>query len=168
MQYKILDPCCATRAMWFNKNDDRCLFADQRQGRMVVRHHRPKSDKGAIRNRNDKVVDPVYVHDFRQMPYPDNSFYHVVFDPPHIRNISMKSQIGFAYGSLDKETWQEDIKKGFAECFRVLKPNGTLIFKWNEVDIPLRRILKLTDYTAMYGHRTGKKMLTHWVAFIKD
>ena len=167
INYNILDPCCGGRMMWFNKKDTRCLFADQRQGRMVVRQHRPKSDKGSIRNRKDKVVNPDYIHDFRQMPFEDNTFYHVVFDPPHIRNISIKSQLGFSYGSLSKESWREDLKKGFSECFRVLKNNGTLVFKWNEVDIPLRKILELTDYKPLYGHKTGKKMLTHWVCFIK-
>jgi len=91
-----------------------------------------------------------------------------VFDPPHVRNISMRSVTGFSYGSLDKETWQDDLSKGFAECFRVLKPNGTLIFKWNEVDIPLKDVLSLTDHKPLYGHKSGKKANTHWVAFIKE
>ena len=37
------------------------------------------------------------------------------------------------------------IRQGFKECFRVLKPNGTLIFKWNEVQFPVKDVLKLTD-----------------------
>jgi hypothetical protein len=56
---------------------------------------------------------------------------------------------------------------GFSECFRVLKPFGTLIFKWNEVDIPLRQVLALTDHKPLYGHRSGKAAKTHWVAFMK-
>ena len=79
----------------------------------------------------------------------------------------MKSVTGFSYGSLDRDTWREDTAKGFAECFRVLKTNGTLIFKWNEVDIPLKEILTLTNEKPLYGHRSGKKSNTHWVAFIK-
>jgi SAM-dependent methyltransferase len=80
----------------------------------------------------------------------------------------MKSVTGFSYGSLNKETWQDDLRLGFAECFRVLKPNGTLIFKWNEVDIPLREVLALTPEKPLYGHRSGKKANTHWVAFVKS
>ena len=71
------------------------------------------------------------------------------------------------YGRLDG-SWKDDIKAGFSECFRVLKPGGTLIFKWNEYDIPLKQVLKLTDYKPMYGHRSGKQQKTHWVAFIKS
>ena len=148
--------------MWFDKDDPRCHFADQRKDRMKISHF-PKA-----KGRSDKVVDPSEIHDFRKMKYPDNTFYHVVFDPPHVRNLSEKSVSGFCYGSLNKETWQEDLKKGFSECFRVLKPNGTLIFKWSEVDIPLKEILKLTDYKPLYGHRSGRKAQTHWVAFIKE
>ena len=145
--------------MWFDKTDDRCLFADCRSEDLDVSH--------CTTNPGKKSVRPDQMHDFRDMPYDDDSFYHVVFDPPHVRNISMKSVTGFSYGSLDKNTWRDDIRAGFAECFRVLKPHGTLILKWNEVDIQLREVLALTDQKPVYGHRSGKAAKTHWVAFIK-
>lgn len=59
------------------------------------------------------------------------------------------------------------LRLGFAECFRVLKPEGTLIFKWNEIEVPLREILALTPVQPLYGHRTGKQAKTHWCAFLK-
>ncbi len=145
--------------MWFDKQDGRCLFADCRDDVLDVSH--------CTTNPGKKEVRPDQLHDFREMPYDDESFHHVVFDPPHVRNISMKSVTGFSYGSLDKEAWQDDLRLGFAECFRVLKQNGTLIFKWNEVDIPLREVLALTPEKPLYGHRSGKKANTHWVAFVK-
>ncbi len=148
--------------MWFDKTDDRCLFADCRSGEMQIDHLPSQS------RRSPKKVRPDKIHDFRAMPYEDEAFAHVVFDPPHVRNLSMKSVTGFSYGSLDKETWQDDLRLGFAECFRVLKQNGTLIFKWNEVDIPLREILALTPEKPLYGHKSGKKAQTHWVAFLKN
>lgn len=157
----VLDACCGGRMMWFDKQDDRCLFADQRRETMSINHFPSQ------KNRSAKVVNPEQIHDFKNMPYKDESFHHVVFDPPHVRNISMKSVTGFSYGSLNKETWQDDLRLGFAECFRVLKQSGTLIFKWNEVDIPLREVLALTTEKPLYGHRSGKKANTHWVAFIK-
>ena len=64
-------------------------------------------------------------------------------------------------------SWQTDIAQGFSECFRVLKTNGTLIFKWNEVSIPLKEILCLADQKPVLGHPSGKRMGTHWVLFIK-
>ena len=54
------------------------------------------------------------------------------------------------------------------EIKRVLKPNGILIFKWNETDIPVSKILELTDRKAVFGHISGKRSNTHWICFIKD
>lgn len=156
---QVLDPCCGCKMMWFDKNDPRCFFADQRQGNLDVSH--------CTKNVGKKIVSPDVIHDFRNMDFKDESFWHIVFDPPHVKNISLSSVIGFSYGSLDKDTWRDDLRKGFSECFRVLKTNGTLIFKWNEIQIPLNEVLSLTKYKPLYGHRSGKKALTHWVAFIK-
>jgi len=158
----VLDACCATRSFWFNKKDKRAIYCDRRKGTRVVDVGTP-----GTKGKNPLVVDPDIIHDFRNMPFPDNSFYHVVFDPPHFYKGAGKTGIiAFYYGLLD-ETWKDDIKKGLSECFRVLKPNGTLIFKWCEVEIPLKYVLELTDHKPLYGHRTGKKAKTHWVAFIK-
>ena len=156
---KVLDVCCGCKMMWFDKKDSRAIFADKRKGNLDVSH--------CTNNPGKKNIDPDLIHDFRKMDFEDESFWHIVFDPPHVKNISFKSVTGFSYGSLDKNTWREDLKKGFAECFRVLKKNGTLIFKWNEVQIPLKEVLSLTEYKPLYGHRSGKSAKTHWVAFIK-
>ena len=159
MSEPVLDACCGGRMMWFDKQDKRAVFADCREGELDVSHCKT--------NPGRKAVYPDVIHDFRKMNFPDNSFWHVVFDPPHVRGISMKSVTGFSYGSLDKETWKQDLEAGFKECFRVLKPHGTLIFKWNEVDIPLKEVLCLTPEKPLYGHRSGKASKTHWVSFIK-
>jgi SAM-dependent methyltransferase len=72
------------------------------------------------------------------------------------------------YGVLDRTTWQADLRKGFAECFRVLKPSGVLVFKWNEHDIPLKEVLALTPHRPLFGHPSGKASKTHWVAFMSE
>ncbi len=51
--------------------------------------------------------------------------------------------------------------------FRVLRPDGVLIFKWCEVEIPLESVLALTPERPLFGHRSGVKAATHWVAFVK-
>ena len=152
----ILDPASSMRSFYFNKKDDRVLFGDIR----VKETH-------LLTNGQTIHIEPDEVMDFRSIPYPDQSFQCVIFDPPHMLNLSEKSWMRKKYGVLDKETWQDDLTKGFAECFRVLKDEGTLIFKWNEVSIPLKDILILTPYKPVLGHPSGKRMGTHWVSFIK-
>ena len=152
----ILDPASSMRSFYFDKKDDRVVFGDIRE-----------KETHLLTNNQTIHIEPDEVMDFRAIPYPDETYQCVVFDPPHLLNLSEKSWMRKKYGVLDKETWQDDLTKGFAECFRVLKTNGTLIFKWNETSIPLKNILKLTDQKPVLGHPSGKRMGTHWVLFIK-
>lgn len=68
---------------------------------------------------------------------------------------------------FNEENWREDLRAGFSECFRVLKPDGVLVFKWHEFNIPLKEILKLTPIQPLFGHKSGKAQLTHWLCFMK-
>lgn len=97
------------------------------------------------------------------MIYADNYFDLVVFDPPHLLRAGQKSWIAQKYGVLPK-TWKEDIAAGFRECFRVLRPFGTLIFKWNEEQIPFNDVIKLAPELPLFGDKRGK---TRWVVFCK-
>ena len=155
---KILDVCCGARGMWFNKHDERCLYLDKRSG---IHENDYPSGKKRIE------IIPDEIGDFTDIKQPDNSFHLVVFDPPHIARESPPGEIRKRYGDL-RGDWKTMLKSGFSECFRVLKPNGVLIFKWNEMEIPLKEILKLTDEKPLFGHRTTRNLKTHWVCFIKD
>jgi hypothetical protein len=152
----ILDPASSMRSFYFDKTDDRVVFGDIRE-----------DETHLLTNGQTIRIKPDYVMDFRELPFGDNSFQCVVFDPPHLFNLSEKSWMRKKYGVLDKETWQDDIRRGFAEGFRVLKTNGTLIFKWNETSVPLKEILSLTEHKPVLGHPSGKRMGTHWVLFVK-
>jgi hypothetical protein len=152
----ILDPASSMRSFYFDKKDERVLFGDIR----VKETH-------LLTNGQTIHIEPDEVMDFRNIPYPNESFQCVIFDPPHMLKLSEKSWMRKKYGVLDEGTWQYDISKGFSECFRVLKNNGTLIFKWNEVCIPLKYILTLTSHKPVLGHPSGKRMGTHWVLFMK-
>ena len=159
MKKDVLDVCCGTKAMWFNKEDERALYLDKRRETHIDTY--PCGTK-------TNVINPDLIGDFTNIKQPDNSFWHVVFDPPHVEiSKPNNSQIIKKYGSLQGD-WRSMISKGFKECFRVLKPNGTLVFKWNEVKFPIKEVLKLTDEQPLYGHKSGKKMQTHWVCFIKE
>ena len=149
----ILDVCCGGKMFYFDKQDPRVLFCD-------IRKIKTKLCDG-----RDFEVYPEIQCDFTNLPFEDNSFYQVVFDPPHLQGNS-KGYQKIKYGFLDSD-WKEIITKGFKECFRVLKPNGTLIFKWNETDIKVSEILKLTPELPVFGHKSGKASKTHWICFFK-
>ena len=153
----ILDPASSMRSFYFNKTDARVIFGDIRE-----------DETHLLTNNQTIKIKPDQVMDFRSIPYEDASFQCVVFDPPHMLRLSEKSWMRKKYGVLDSQTWREDITQGFKECFRVLKPYGTLIFKWNEVSIPLKDILALTNEKPVLGHPSGKRMGTHWVLFMKS
>lgn len=161
MTATVLDPCCGGRMMWFDRQDQRCLFGDLRQESILV----------TDRTHRDDGMRAVHIHpdarfDFRDMPFPDESFYHVVFDPPHLVRAGRRSWMAAKYGKLGAD-WREDLRKGFAECFRVLRPHGTLNFKWNEVQIPVHEILACTEQQPLYGYRSGRLNKTHWITFMK-
>lgn len=151
----ILDVCCGSRMFYFNKQDDRVLFCDKRKENHIL------CDGRALE------ITPDIQCDFTNLPFLDESFYQVSFDPPHLIKVGQESWLAKKYGRLNKSTWQDDLRKGFAECFRVLKQNGTLIFKWNETQIPVKEILALTEYKPVLGHISGKRSNTHWICFMK-
>lgn len=156
MDKKVLDVCCGPKGMWFDKNDERALYLDRRCEEHI--NHYESGTKSL-------VISPDIIGDFTDIKLPDESFWHIVFDPPHIKRNAL-GEITKRYGNLGGD-WKEMISKGFDECFRVLKPNGTLVFKWCEVQFPVKDILQLTDKKPLYGHKSGKKMQTHWICFIK-
>jgi 23S rRNA G2069 N7-methylase RlmK/C1962 C5-methylase RlmI len=149
---KILDPCCGSRMFWYQKNNSNVVFMDNRQLDTTLCDGRKL------------IISPDIIADFRNIPFEDNTFYLVVFDPPHLIKAGINSWLGLKYGILS-DTWQKDIKKGFDECMRVLRPNGVLIFKWNEEQIKLKDILKVIDYQPLFGDKRSK---THWLTFMKD
>lgn len=152
---KILDACCGSRMFWFDKSNEDVLFMDIRMEDHVLCDGR------------DLKISPDVVADFRAMPFYNDSFRLVIFDPPHIENLGPESWMGKKYGRLTAD-WKEDLKKGFEECFRVLEPFGILIFKWNEDRIKVSEILKLTHRKPLIGHKSGKQQKTHWITFIKN
>lgn len=131
----VLDPACGGRMFWFDKSDSRVLFGDVRD------------ESWELCDGRRFEVKPDMLMDYRDLPFPDETFRMVV---------------------LDQETWKNDLKTMFSECFRVLQPCGTLIFKWNETQIPVSQILKLTDHKPLFGNKQPNRTGTHWIVFIKE
>jgi len=152
----ILDACCGGRMFWFNKKHPNTLYIDKR-----------REEKGICKERPNFEVKPDKIMDFRALKFPDKSFKLVVWDPPHLIRAGENSIMGRKFGILNKETWAQDLKKGFEECFRVLENHGILIFKWNECSIKTKEVLSLFHTEPLFGHPTGSKSKTKWLCFMK-
>ncbi len=154
----ILDVCCGGRMFYFNKRDPRVVFCDIRR------------EKTTLCDGRVFEVTPDVQCDFTNIPFPNSSFRMVVFDPPHLLLNAKSKPTGYQhikYGSLNS-SWKDTLASGFRECFRVLEPNGILIFKWSDIDIKVSEILKLTPEQPVFGNRCGKANKTHWICFVKS
>ena len=139
---------------WFDKDNQHVVFADKR------------SESHILCDGRVLEIKPDVIMDFTQMPFNNDTFYLVVFDPPHLSRLGKNSWLAKKYGRLFPD-WELEIKAGFNECFRVLKPNGTLIFKWNTREIKLERLLKVIDKSPLFGHTSRKNGETIWMTFMK-
>ena len=155
---RVLDVCCGSRMFWFDKQNKDVLFVDKRKEVLTAK------DREKIRTIE---INPDIIADFTELPFNDNSFNMVVFDPPHLKTLGETSWMAKKYGKLPNN-WKEVISKGFDECMRVLKPNGTLIFKWNESEIKSSEVLEIIPYKPLFGHTTGRQAKTIWMAFMKE
>ena len=158
MEKKILDVTCGNRQIWFQKNEPHTIYCDKR-----IERHEMISKNGGTKRLD---INPDVVCDFSNLPFGDNSFSLVVFDPPHVENLLESAWLHKEFGSLDGD-WKPMIRKGFKECMRVLKPDGVLVFKWSDVSISTREIINVIGQEPLFGHRSGKKMNTHWMCFMK-
>lgn len=117
---KILDMTCGGRSIWFDKNHPNALYCDVRQ-----EYHMSfwKSTDG--KSERFLTVNPDVVCDFTNLPFEDETFYLVVFDPPHLLRAGETSWLVKKYGKLD-ENWPQMLRDGFREGMRVLKENTIL------------------------------------------
>jgi len=165
----ILDACCGPRMFWMNKRHPNTIYMDIRN-----------EEKGFVDNRYNREIKPDVVGDFRKMPFEDKSFKLIIWDPPHIiQKYHPKCRIIATYGCLEPETWQDDLKRGFEECWRVLEDYGTLVFKWSEVDrwgqkkfsAKLKDILGLFHTEPLIAQKVkwtkDNQYATFWCSFMK-
>lgn len=157
MRPQILDVACGSRMCFFDKDDPRVMFCD-------------------IRNESHRLCDgrrleirPDVVADFRRLPFADESFRLVLFDPPHLDHAGPRSWQGLKYGVLSRPRWREDLAAGFGECWRVLCNGGSLIFKWSETQISLAEALAcFLPRRPVFGHTTSHKSHAFWMCFHKE
>lgn len=151
---QILDACCGGRHWWWDKAHPLAIYMDSRV-----------AEKGCVDVRPNFEVAPDVMGDFRAMPFEDAAFQLVLFDPPHnVRDDPDNGYIGLKYGALSAGTEQDDLRRGFAECWRVLAPGGTLVFKWAGA---LERVKPHFPDTPIVGTRSPRGGQTRWFIFYK-
>ena len=160
MEKKILDCTCGSRMIWFNKRHPAAVYTDRRE-------EDPEVNFGNAYGGLRKIhIHPDVLCDFTALPFADESFSLVVWDPPHVARFKDTAWPVKKYGKLEPG-WPEMLHDGFRECMRVLKPDGVLIFKWSESEIPAERVWKAIGQKPLFGHHSGKKSLTFWGCFMK-
>ena len=152
----VLDVCCGLRAMWFNKAHPNAIYCDKRIRQAGFDDFRP----------NFKIM-PDLQTDWAKLPFDTGSFKLVVMDPPHIITTEDSHRMVKYYGHLERDSWQDSIKAGFEECWRVLEPFGVLIFKWSEASIKKKVLLEVLDRQPLFGHPNGSRVPCHWLCFMK-
>ena len=160
----ILDACCGGRMMWMNKHHPNAIYIDNRIAKKghIQKGYNPGHE-----------VNPDIVMDFRDLKFPDKKFKLVVFDPPHLTSLTETSIMRRKFGCLNAETWQGDLRKAFTECWRVLEDYGVLIVKWNDIEIPYKKLLSLFKQSPLFmnitaGHKALKEgNRSYWFCFMK-
>lgn len=178
-EYYILDATASLRSMWiFDKNCPNAVYCDRDRENILEKRRRAYQKlRGMPGNPHIKpfFTNHTIVCDFRFLPFRNGTFYQAVFDPPHLRYVKTKSLFCQRYGSLEMETWPRDIQMASRELWRVLRPGGTLIFKWNDHDIPWKNVIRLFPVKPNFGqisggakNRNGKPTHTWWFTFLKE
>lgn len=88
MDKLILDACCGSRMMWFDKQNPLAVFMDIRD------------EECTLCDGRNLEVHPDVVGDFRNIPFEDATFRLVVFDPPHLVRLGANSYTAHKYGKL--------------------------------------------------------------------
>jgi hypothetical protein len=151
----ILDACCGGRCFWFDKRHPHALYLDIRQVK-----------PGHIETMPSWCVEPDVIGDYRALPFGDKTFRMVVWDVPHMLRKS-SGILSKKYGSLG-DSFREDLRRGFDQCWRVLKVFGVLAFKFADLEIPISEILGLFPVRPLVGTTTRKNVTnTFWFLFMK-
>jgi len=158
---EILDATTGGGHMWHPDSEDleRAVYADRR--RCDGLEHQPSWS-----------CEPSVLCDTRRLPFRDESFNLIAFDPPHrVTDDGMNQLSGVIekkYGALSAETWQSDLRRSFDELWRVLSPGGTLTFKWADRHKSHSEVINLIGRSPLYGVTTEKERgVTKWWVYQK-
>lgn len=140
---KILDLSAGNRAIWYAKDHPLAVYLDKRP-----------------------EVNPTVVCDTRDLPEDIGSGYNLVcWDPPHM-NCGPNSNMSFRYGYHTTAEIIDTIERTGREAHRVTADDAVMALKWNNHDIPLKKVFTLLDrWEPLFGHlvKNGPHSQTYWV-----
>ena len=143
------------------QSDPRAIFGGKRSETIVVTDRTHRED-----GTRTLTINPDMQLDFRALPFPNDRCKLIAFDPPHLVRAGPRSWLAAKCGKLSAH-WRDDLRQGFAECWRVLAPDGVLVFKWNETQVKVGEVLALAPAAPMFGQVSGRSGMTHWMVFMK-
>lgn len=163
---KILDATAGYKGIWYQKNHPFVTFMDIRSGSFNT-----KTINMPFKSSRKFKIEPDVVSEWKDAPFPDNSFDMIIFDPPHLiwKHNKKPSSMDKAYGYFTIDTWRNEMKQGIDKLFKILKPEGIFILKWCEVGASIDDVLKLFPYKPLFGSNTKSKGHTanYWIVFLK-
>ena len=137
-----------------------------------MRHGAIQYSEKQIKRRPDyknRIIKPTIQADNRALPFKDEIFEMVLYDPPHMINNIESSELQHTYSVLNPVTWIIDMSSSIKELFRVLKPKGIFIFKWAENSKTIKEALKLFPIDPLFGSNPlNPQHKTWWILFRKD
>jgi hypothetical protein len=158
---RVLDACCGSRMFWFDRQHQDAVYLDKRQESHTL------TDRSSAGGARELVISRTWWATSPTCPsMTDRSRSSCSILPT---SLATERRDGWPRNT-DRSggNWRDDIRAGFSECFRVLRPDGTFIFKWNEHSITVSEVLSLTPHKPLFGNRCGKTAKSHWIVFMKD
>lgn len=145
---RILDCSGGKRNVWFNRCHPNAVYID----------NRPE-------------MTPNVLCDSTQLPFPNEVFDLIVFDPPHGVH-GEHSYMSKYYGRYNSQEILNLLRGTSREAYRVSKPEALMLLKWNDRDQRLDHILKqLEAWEPLFGHkiaeRSSHRASTYWLALLK-
>lgn len=151
---QILDMTCGSRAMWFDKENPNAVFFDRR------------SESHVLCDGRTLEIRPDVQGEWHALPFADETFSLVVFDPPHMKHLGENAWVAKKYGRLLSD-WRDQFREAGREAMRVLKPDGVLIFKWCETEIPVMDAVNAIGLRPLFGQTRIGGNKTHWICYMK-
>jgi hypothetical protein len=139
----VLDACVGGALMydgWQSNLEDSFISIDIRKGSYTQTHDKRWSTKTL-------EVKPTLLADLKKLPFKNNVFDSIVFDPPHFA-CGINSFLRGYYGSWNQQEVKESLKAANLEFARVLKTNRSLLLKIMPTDLDL--YLKMLSNFGFY------------------